>query len=204
MYKYYSILRPVGPGTHPKKGFIGFKNYDNRTYIESIDHDAWGEIYYENKLDDKAKNSYDLVEDKANNGCKKIFIVNIDELPDVGENAYFVEFNDGTRYESANADNADRIEYLRIGDEYKCFDDFIKDIHGEEVEVTYHPIAKATGRYTVSVNGDIMDCDSLDAYASDIENARNGKGGLSIFDNETREMLFFKYDGRETYIDNLK
>lgn len=143
-----------------------------------------------------------------------IRIVNIDQLSDNAEAErveYFVEFDDGSRYEGVtdaegfgDGDGLDNISYLRIGDEYECFEDFVKDIHGEEVEVTHHPIAKAKGRYTISSGGNIEDCDSLDAYASEIEDARNGKGGLSIFDNKNQEMLFFKYDGREVYIDNLK
>lgn len=64
MFKYYSILRPVGIGTYPKDGMTGFKNYDKRTYVESIDREAWGEIYYSKRLDEKAMFSYDLVAEK--------------------------------------------------------------------------------------------------------------------------------------------
>lgn len=64
MFKYYSILRPVGIGTYPKDGMTGFRNYDKRVYVESIDREAWGEIYYSKRLDGKAMFSYDLVAEK--------------------------------------------------------------------------------------------------------------------------------------------
>ena len=64
MFKYYSILRPVGIGTYPKDGMTGFRNYDKRVYVESIDREAWGEIYYSKRLDEKAMFSYDLVAEK--------------------------------------------------------------------------------------------------------------------------------------------
>lgn len=64
MFKYYSILRPVGIGTYPRDGMTGFRNYDKRVYVESIDREAWGEIYYSKRLDEKAMFSYDLVAEK--------------------------------------------------------------------------------------------------------------------------------------------
>lgn len=65
-YKYYSLLRPVGIGTYPKDGMTGFKNYDRRTYIPSIDHEAWGEIYYSKRLDEKTIFSYDFMAERTN------------------------------------------------------------------------------------------------------------------------------------------
>lgn len=64
MFKYYSILRPVGIGTYPKDGMEEFKNYDKRTYIASIGREAWGELLYSKRLDEKAMFSYDLVAEK--------------------------------------------------------------------------------------------------------------------------------------------
>lgn len=58
--KYYSLLRPIGIGTHPKEGIIEFKNYDYRTYIPNIDHEAWGELWYGRELTEKEVNNYDL------------------------------------------------------------------------------------------------------------------------------------------------
>lgn len=60
--RYYSILRPIGPGTFPKtQEVIGFHNYDRRTYIPAIDHEAWGYIDYTAPLTDREASSYDLI-----------------------------------------------------------------------------------------------------------------------------------------------
>lgn len=42
-YRYYSILRPVGLGTTPSSlRFLRVENFDRRTYISGIHHEAWG------------------------------------------------------------------------------------------------------------------------------------------------------------------
>lgn len=61
VYRYYSLLRPVGPGTYPKpleaKNVV---NFDDRIFIEDINRFAWGYIEYEKELSwDEARN-YDL------------------------------------------------------------------------------------------------------------------------------------------------
>ena len=142
-----------------------------------------------------------------------IRIAHIDEMPERNEGesriGFYVAFDDGTRYEGltnedgSGGDGLDRIEHLRIGDEYHSMDDFIKDIHGETVEVGHRPLAKPECRYTVNHNGRGEDCNSLDTYVSAIADARNEKGGLSIFDNENQEIVFFKYEGKPVYIDNI-
>ena len=67
MYKYYSSLRPIGPGTFPKDGMTGFKNYDRRTFVKSVNHEAWGEIFYDRQLTEKEIFSYNFI---AENGEK--------------------------------------------------------------------------------------------------------------------------------------
>lgn len=65
LHTYYSTLRPVGPGTYPKDGMIGFTNYD---YREEKKTDAgtriraWGEIYYSKRLTIKEMYNFDLIE----------------------------------------------------------------------------------------------------------------------------------------------
>ena len=61
MYKYYSINRPVSIGTYPKNGFQGFENYNFRKWIGEINHDAWGELYYDRVLTEKEENDYELI-----------------------------------------------------------------------------------------------------------------------------------------------
>lgn len=58
--KYYSLLRPIGIGTYPKEGMLRFKNYDSRKHIQGIDHEAWGEIWYNRELSEKEIHNYDL------------------------------------------------------------------------------------------------------------------------------------------------
>lgn len=49
MKRYYSTLRPVGPGTVPR-GFATFRNYDQPKFIEEIGRKAWGYVEYEKPL----------------------------------------------------------------------------------------------------------------------------------------------------------
>ena len=63
MYTYYSILRPVGIGTFPKKGFTGFKNYETRKEVFP-GFLAWGELYYKEPLTEKELSNYDLSDGK--------------------------------------------------------------------------------------------------------------------------------------------
>ena len=59
--QYYSIHRPVGPGTFPKDGMIGFINYDRRTFIPEIGREAWATLAFDRELTRKEMESYELV-----------------------------------------------------------------------------------------------------------------------------------------------
>ena len=62
--KYYSTLRPVAPGTYPKYPAnkpLQIVNYDDRTYVEEIDRNAWGWIEYPELLPAHDLDEYDLV-----------------------------------------------------------------------------------------------------------------------------------------------
>ena len=59
MKKYYSIMRPVGPGTAPR-GFVEFENFQQRTFIEEIGREAWGYILYKEAI--KNPEEWDLIE----------------------------------------------------------------------------------------------------------------------------------------------
>lgn len=65
-YKYYSLQRPVSIGTYPKQGMIEFKNYDERMYVPEICRKAWGELWYERRLENDEAWSYDLLESPWN------------------------------------------------------------------------------------------------------------------------------------------
>lgn len=47
-HKYYSVMRHVSIGTHPKNGMMDFINYDTRTEING--RMVWAELYYNRKL----------------------------------------------------------------------------------------------------------------------------------------------------------
>ena len=52
--RYYSIYRPVGPGTYPRKdGRETIHNFDKKTYCEEIGREAWGYIDYPDALTEK-------------------------------------------------------------------------------------------------------------------------------------------------------
>lgn len=48
-FVYYSMERPVSPGTYPSDGLIRFHNYAHRSPIFSIG-DAWGYAVYDREL----------------------------------------------------------------------------------------------------------------------------------------------------------
>lgn len=59
-FRYYSIYRPVSPGTYPKNGMMDFINYDTRVEIDG--KMIWAELYYERRLEQKELEDYELVE----------------------------------------------------------------------------------------------------------------------------------------------
>lgn len=56
--KYYSIMRPVSIGTHPK-GMEDFINYDTRTEING--RMVWAELYYSRELTQKELIDYEMI-----------------------------------------------------------------------------------------------------------------------------------------------
>lgn len=59
MYRYYSTLRPVGPGTFPGRP-ESITNFDDRTYCEEIGREAWGYIEYKEPLSAEETAACDL------------------------------------------------------------------------------------------------------------------------------------------------
>lgn len=61
MYRYYSTMRPFGPGTFPQKdGRETITNFDEPTFCEAIGREAWGYIDYTESLTEKEVNDYEL------------------------------------------------------------------------------------------------------------------------------------------------
>ena len=60
--RYFSILRPVAPGTFPKtRPVVEIHNYERRTFIPEIEREAWGYIVYQAPLTELEAARYDLV-----------------------------------------------------------------------------------------------------------------------------------------------
>ena len=62
MNRYYSTLRPIGPGAFPTGVKIeNLVNFDRRTYVDEIGREAWGYVDIKTTLSRKTQMSYDLV-----------------------------------------------------------------------------------------------------------------------------------------------
>lgn len=60
--RYYSIHRPVAPGTFPRTArVIEIRNFDYKTYCKEIGREAWGWIDYVGELAEKDAAAYELV-----------------------------------------------------------------------------------------------------------------------------------------------
>ena len=70
MFKYYSCLRPVSIGTYPKAGLVEFKNYDRRKFVDEIQWEAWGELWYDRPLTDAEVYGYDFMPSLWNEYCE--------------------------------------------------------------------------------------------------------------------------------------
>lgn len=57
--KYYSIMRPVNIGTHPKNGMMDFINYDSRMEVNG--RMVWAELYYNRELTQKELEEFEMV-----------------------------------------------------------------------------------------------------------------------------------------------
>ena len=62
MYRYYSIMRPIGPGTFPRtKRVTDVVNFDRRQFVPEINREAWGYIEYVDPITEKQAADYELV-----------------------------------------------------------------------------------------------------------------------------------------------
>lgn len=62
MFRYYSTMRPVLPGSFPKKALVEkIENFDTKTFCEEIGRDAWGYIEYREVLTKEEADAYELV-----------------------------------------------------------------------------------------------------------------------------------------------
>lgn len=58
-HKYYSTMRPVSIGTHPKNGMMDFINYDTRKEVNGCM--VWAEVYYNRELTQKELEDFEMV-----------------------------------------------------------------------------------------------------------------------------------------------
>lgn len=60
--KYYSIYRPIAPGTYPKKdGRETIVNFSTSRYCGEVGREAWGYVDYPEPLENEEAESYELV-----------------------------------------------------------------------------------------------------------------------------------------------
>lgn len=59
-YTYYSLRRPVSPGTYPRDGLVDFENFDRRSMVESIGREAWAVLHYDRELTEQEMRDYEL------------------------------------------------------------------------------------------------------------------------------------------------
>lgn len=65
--RYYSIMRPVMPGSYPKKAAAQeIENFDEKTFCEEIGREAWGYIDYSEELTESEAADCELVPAKEN------------------------------------------------------------------------------------------------------------------------------------------
>lgn len=57
--KYYSLLRPVSIGTHPKNGMEDFINYNTKTEVNG--RMVWAELYYNRELTQKELEDFEMI-----------------------------------------------------------------------------------------------------------------------------------------------
>ncbi len=61
MFKYYSISRPIMPGSFPRRAGIEIVNFDKKIFCEEIERKAWGYIEYPERLTEKEADDYELI-----------------------------------------------------------------------------------------------------------------------------------------------
>ena len=59
-HTYYSLHRPVSPGTYPRDGLVDFENFDRRSMVENIGREAWAVLHYDRELTDRELRDYEL------------------------------------------------------------------------------------------------------------------------------------------------
>lgn len=60
--RYYSIMRPIGPGTYPKaEAVTEIVNFDERRKVEGVSLPAWGYVEYSEPLTDREAEDYELI-----------------------------------------------------------------------------------------------------------------------------------------------
>lgn len=66
--RYYSIMRPVMPGSYPKRNIVTeVKNFEEKTYCEEIGREAWGYIDYSEPLAKEEAEAYELIQTGLHN-----------------------------------------------------------------------------------------------------------------------------------------
>lgn len=112
-YRYYSVHRPVGPGTFPKPAgnkVTNLWNFDRPIFCEQIGREAWGYVDYEKPVPVDMLRSYEMM---------------------MGKREYTVKVTSITTV-TVEAENEDEATEKACGEAWKYDAD---EINGEIVEV---------------------------------------------------------------------
>lgn len=72
-YTYYSLHRPVSPGTYPKDGLVNFENFDRQSMIDSIGREAWAVLHYDRELTEREIRDYEFAREPQITPVRKPF-----------------------------------------------------------------------------------------------------------------------------------
>lgn len=110
--RYYSKLRPVGPGTYPKSGATDIHNYNDKIYVKDAGQQVWGYIEYNRELTPEELRSYELIP-----GGKEDDVDLLEEISRLEERLYYEAEN---RPELETAANYMKEAVLEIGRATGC------------------------------------------------------------------------------------
>lgn len=129
LHKYYSILRPVMPGSYPNHDVVQVVNFDDRMYCEDIGEKAWGYILFQVPLAEKEVDAYELVSAEQ----KKYYAVTSAVYDD---GRVTMKITDSVRAvkkpENTSKSLARKDIYVDWFESKKDAEDFIKENRGEK------------------------------------------------------------------------
>ena len=133
MYRYYSIMRPIAPGTFPRTQPVqDVVNFDSRRFVPEINREAWGYIEYTEPLTEKQAADYELispVNESQNPAAKHIVQILVERDGVTGQEAQRVvdECRRRLLSEAVPSGDSDLAEEI-LADELGLEPDYLMDL----------------------------------------------------------------------------